>query len=67
MFNKEMTMYSLESFKAGQRVQLHPATDRWMMGDRYGEVLNVRQSRVIVLTDRGRIMRLDPRDIGEIL
>ncbi len=23
----------------GTRVQLHPATDRWMMGDRYGEIV----------------------------
>ena len=22
----------------GQRVELHPATDRWMMGDRFGVV-----------------------------
>lgn len=26
------------TWKVGQRVQLHPRTDRWMMGDRYGEV-----------------------------
>ena len=23
----------------GDRVQLHPATDEWMQGDRYGEVV----------------------------
>ena len=23
------------------RVQLHPATDRWMMGDRYGEIVSL--------------------------
>jgi len=28
-------------FKRGDRVQLHPATDRWMMGDRFGEVVQV--------------------------
>jgi hypothetical protein len=26
------------SFARDERVELHPATDRWMMGDRYGEV-----------------------------
>ena len=26
--------------KEGTRVQLHPATDRWMMGDRYGEIMS---------------------------
>lgn len=28
-------------FEVGQRVQLHPATDRWMQGDRYGTVEEV--------------------------
>jgi len=28
--------------KVGDRVQLHPATDRWMMGDRYGVVTDHR-------------------------
>lgn len=27
--------------KPGDRVQLHPGTDRWMMGDRYGEIVGV--------------------------
>jgi hypothetical protein len=27
-------------FEIGQRVQLHPATDRWMMGDRYGVMIS---------------------------
>ena len=25
----------------GQRVELSPATDRWMMGDRYGAIVQV--------------------------
>lgn len=25
----------------GQRVEMHPATDRWMKGDRYGEIVDV--------------------------
>ncbi len=29
-----MTRYEL-----GDRVQLHPATDAWMRGDRYGEIV----------------------------
>jgi hypothetical protein len=28
-------------FVAGQRVQTHPATDAWMMGQRYGTVERV--------------------------
>lgn len=28
-------------FRVGRRVQLHPATDRWMRGDRYGAITKV--------------------------
>ncbi len=30
-----------------QRVELHPGTDRWMRGDRLGEVVGRRRSNVI--------------------
>jgi hypothetical protein len=29
---------TMEDFTVDQRVELHPATDRWMMGDRFGVV-----------------------------
>jgi hypothetical protein len=29
------------TFAAGDRVQAHPATDTWMMGDRYGTIVRV--------------------------
>lgn len=29
--------------KKGDRVELHPVTDRWMMGDRYGVVVEVKK------------------------
>jgi ribosomal protein L21E len=28
-------------FPEGKRVQLHPGTDQWMMGDRFGEIRKV--------------------------
>lgn len=35
------------------RVELHPATDAWMQGDRYGEVLRLtRTGRAYVIMDR---------------
>jgi hypothetical protein len=40
----------------GQRVQLHPGTDRWMMGDRYGEVVRSLPARVRVRLDRSGAM-----------
>lgn len=51
----------------GARVQLHPATDRWMMGDRYGEVVSCRPGAVRVRLDRsGRTVRFHPRNVEEI-
>lgn len=29
----------------GRRVQIPAYTDRWMMGDRYGEIIRVKQAR----------------------
>ena len=26
-------------FQVGDRIEMHPATDAWMMGDRYGEII----------------------------
>ena len=39
--------------RVGKRVQLHPATDRWMRGDKYGEI--------VAVSTRSRSY-LDPRD-----
>lgn len=36
----------------GRRVQLHPATDRWMMGDRYGEIIKVGREYIYVKLDK---------------
>ena len=31
----------MQDSRIGKRAQLHPATDRWMRGDRYGEIVAV--------------------------
>jgi D-lyxose ketol-isomerase len=51
-------------FVPGQRVQLHPGTDRWMMADKYGVVVEIVSSKVIrVKLDRsGRTLRFRPDD-----
>lgn len=62
----------MSNFKIGQRVQLHPATDRWMMGDRYGcivKLLRANDTRemvfaVVVEMDKSkRTLAFNPRDI----
>lgn len=45
----------------GDRVELHPATDAWMMGDRYGDVVKVGAKLVHVRMDRsGKVRKLTP-------
>jgi hypothetical protein len=51
-------------FKPERRVELHPATDRWMMGDRYGEIVRVKDGLVHVRLDKsGKTFRFKPDDI----
>jgi len=48
----------------GMRVQLHPATDAWMSGDKYGTIVLFGRKYVHVKMDRsGRTRKLEPRDL----
>jgi hypothetical protein len=47
--------YDGKGYTVGDRVELHPGTDLWMRGARYGDVVGVRltpNDRVIVKIDR---------------
>lgn len=45
----------------GDRVELHPATDAWMMGDRFGDVIKVGTKLVHVRMDTsGKVRKLAP-------
>ena len=58
--------YSLDDFDELDRVQISPACDAWMQGDRFGEVQRVGRRLVHVRLDRsGRVLRLAPRFIYE--
>lgn len=54
--------------KLGDRVQLHPATDQWMQGDRYGEVVGFsRLHNVRVRLERsGRIAHMHPDNVTPV-
>lgn len=53
-------------YKIGDRVELHPATDAWMRGDRFGEVVKVGRKVYHVKMDRsGRTLRVIPANISE--
>ena len=48
----------------GTRVQLHPATDAWMRGDRFGEIVKQGRKYYHVRMDRsGRVLKVAPRNI----
>lgn len=53
-------------FLPGERVQLHPATDLWLSGARYGTVVKVTKVRVHVRLDRGGIVRLAPTVLAHV-
>ena len=51
--------------KIGTRVQLHPATDAWMRGDRYAEIVAIGHTYLRVKTDSGRTIRVHADNILE--
>ena len=60
-------------FKVGDRVEMHPATDEWMRGDRFGEIVfRIRGSRQgmpgyrVKLDKSGRFIRTTAELIGHI-
>lgn len=58
---------SVKQFRVGDRVQLHPATDAWMMGDRFGTVIKIGRELLHVRMDRsGKLRRIAPRNIYDI-
>jgi hypothetical protein len=51
----------VRDFHEGARVELHPATDLWIRGARYGDVVKVGRTKVHVKLDRtGRVHRIVP-------
>lgn len=60
--------YKLNDFRVGDRVELHPGTDLWMRGARYGTVMRIGRDKLTVNVDQlRRDVRVAPRNIGGIL
>jgi hypothetical protein len=65
---QEDSMYSIEDFSEGQRVEIHPATDLWMRGARYGVVVKVGLMSVHVRLDASFFRyRGELYDLGEFM
>ena len=61
-----MKLHAIERppFNVGQRVQLHPGTDSWMRGDRFGTVAKVGRALVSVRLDAsGRTVQFHPANV----
>lgn len=71
----------IERQNIGRRVELHPATDAWMMGDRFGTVVRTtmrtanlidpRESALVFVTVKldksGRIVRFHESNIARFV
>lgn len=58
----------LEQFAVGDRIELAPHLDRWMMGDRYGEIVKIGGRFLHVRMDRtDKIVYVVPENVGQKL
>lgn len=58
--------FTVADFEAGDLVELHPATDAWMQGDRFGMVSKVGRKYIHVSLDRSeRILQFMPKYVGQ--
>lgn len=54
-------------FATGERVELHPAHDAWMRGDRYATVERVGRSLVWVRSDKSQRLRwMHPNSLAKL-
>tara|TARA_R110000744_G_C19235819_1_gene548689 strand:- start:310 stop:525 length:216 start_codon:yes stop_codon:yes gene_type:complete len=61
----KVTGYDGSTYTVGDRVEVHPGTDLWMMGARYGTVKKIgltSEDRVRVEMDKVRGLRSGPSD-----
>ena len=57
----------LRQYLLGRRVELHPATDAWMMGDRYGTIVKVNKSNVSIKMEKsGRTLKVTENNYTEV-
>jgi hypothetical protein len=57
-------MYTLENFAIGDRVELHPATNLWFRGARYGTVRGIGRKLVKVHVDKlDRVVGFPPASL----
>lgn len=54
----------MDYIRPGMRVEIHPATNAWIFGDRFGVVVKVGRKLIHVHMDRsGLVKKFSPSDI----
>jgi hypothetical protein len=65
---KGTTMLKTDPSLIGARIELSPATDAWMRGDRYGVIVKAGRKYLHVLMDRsGRMLRIAPEYVNDVI
>lgn len=60
--------FALSDFTVNNRIELHPATDAWMRGDRYGTIVARGRKYLRVKMDRSlRVIKVSPASVGRII
>lgn len=60
-------MAKILGFAIGDRVEIHPGTDAWMMGDRFGVVEKIGRRLIHIKMDRsGRVLRFLPETVNRV-
>jgi hypothetical protein len=63
VMNSEIDTFK-ENYKIGDRVELHPATDLWMRGERYGEITGIGTKYARIKLDKSeKTVSITPRNV----
>lgn len=59
---------TLDEYRVNDRIEMHPATDRWMRGDRYGNIVKIGRRFLHIKMDRsGQTIRAEPSCIQRVM
>jgi hypothetical protein len=59
--------FALNDFRPGNRVEIHPALDLWMRGDRYGKIAAIGRKHLHVRMDISGIRLVRPENIYAVI
>lgn len=64
----DLRTFALNDFRRRMRIELHPATDRWMRGDRCGTIVGIGRKLLKVQMDvSGQTIKVAPGNVDKII